>query len=393
MILTRTSVELGIASVVLAVAGIAAGYPELVLLAAAGLAALAAAVGWVAVARFRLVAARSFVPDQPRAGQTLTIRLHVTNRGSRPNAVLPIVEMVDAVPYPVEIPEIGAAKREVASYRVPGIRRGRLRVERAPVVRRDPLGLARATVLAGGRSEIRVQPDWHPEVGPLPAQGVVSGLAETGLPRGDVVFHSLREYRPGDPARLIHWPATARRGGPPIVRELTDPGEPAQVLLLDTALGAYRPELFEEAVRIVASLVMAACRQGLGLELRTTGDGELLAVGASDQLSGDARSLLDPLCDVTQSASVPDLADAVDELARAAPGRYGSAVLGIVCGPRSVEAPTATAALTRAGRVFEAVHLIRVGTDLDPSRVDGVIHTDVETSQQFAAQGGTRWLP
>jgi uncharacterized protein (DUF58 family) len=392
MMLTRTSVELGVASVVLAVAGIAAGYPELVLLAAAGLAALAAALGWVAVARFRLVAGRSFLPDQPRAGQTLTVRLHVANRGSRPNAVLPVVEMVDAIPYPVEIPAIGAARQAVASYRVPGIRRGRLRVERAPVVRRDPLGLARATVMAGGRSEIRVQPDWHPEVAPLPAPGLASGLAETGLPRGDVVFHSLREYRPGDPARLIHWPATARRGGPPIIRELTDPGEPTQVLLLDTALGAYPPDLFEEAVRITASLVMAAGRQGLGLELRTTGDGELLSVGASDQLSGDARTLLDPLCDVAQSASVADLADAVDELARAAPARYGSAVLGIVCGPRSAEPPTAAPALTRAGRVFEAVHLIRVGTAAAPARVDGVIHTEVGTSGQFAAEGGARWL-
>jgi uncharacterized protein (DUF58 family) len=385
VIITRTSLELGAASAVLAAAGMAAGYPELVLIAGAGLAALAAAVGWVAVTRFRLVAVRSFVPDQPRAGQTLTVRLHVANRGSRPSAVLPVVETVDAIPYLVEIPAIGASKQGVATYRVAEVRRGRLRVERAPVVRLDPLGLARATVMAGGHSEIRVLPDWHPEVGPLPAQGLVSGLAETGLPRGDVVFHSLREYRPGDPVRLIHWQATARRGGAPIVRELTDIGEPAQILLLDTAADAYPPDAFEEAVRIVASLVMAACRQGLGLALRTTGDGELLAVGPSDHLSGDVRTLLDPLCDVRQSASAPGLAQAVDDLARAVPGRYGSAVLGVVGGRRAEQA---AAALARAGRVFEAVHLIRVGAGAARGRADGVIHTDVETSRQFAAAGG-----
>lgn len=388
MILTRTSAELGAASIALAAAGFAAGYPELVLIAAAGAAALAGAVGWAAAGRFRLTAARSVEPDRPAAGQTLSVRLLVANSGSRSSRAVTLTEQVGGMPYGVRLPSLRARSEHLATYQVPAASRGRLRVQREPVVHCDPLGLVRIAVLPGEHAEIRVLPDWHPDVGPLPARGLASGSAQTGLPRGDVVLHSLREYRPGDPPRLIHWPATARRGGPPIVRELTDDGEPAQVLLLDTAAAGYDADGFEEAVRIVASLAVAAWRGGLGLELRTTTDGRLLEVDAADRPSLDPLAVLDPLCDVRQSPARSRLAEAVDELVDTVPTHRAGAVLGVVGGRLD---RACAASLAGATGFFEAVYVIRVGAGLEPIEADGVVHLDVGTSRDFAAVAGTGW--
>jgi uncharacterized protein (DUF58 family) len=140
MMITRTGIELGVASVILACLGIAAGYPELVLLAAAGAAALAVATSWVARLRLRLAVSRSITPEQPRAGQTVSVQLLVTNRAKRPSPVLLAGEKVGDSAFHLEIPPIKPGKECPVTYQVPAVRRGRLWVEPARVGRRDPLG-------------------------------------------------------------------------------------------------------------------------------------------------------------------------------------------------------------------------------------------------------------
>lgn len=385
MTLTRAGAELAIASAVLAGLAVVAGYPELMLIAAAGAAALVTTVGWVAAGRSRLAVTRFLVPDRLLAGQTVTVRLLVTNRGSRKSPSLLATEWAGKSAYQVEVPPIEAGERREATYQIPAVRRGRLRLERTRLRRRDPLGLASHTIETGERTEVRVLPDWYPGIGPLPAEDLDPGLAETGLPGGDVVFHSLRDYRPGDPPRMVHWRATAKRGGWPVVREQTDPEEPVHVLLLDTSADAYGPDVFEEAVRIVASLTMAASLGGLGLELHTTGDGELLVTGPAQRREDDPGAVLDPLCEVRQSRQALGLDDVVDDLTSTVPGRYASAVLGVVTG-RSAE--RAAAALTRAGQAFAAVHLIQVGVKPSPVSADGVVPVIAGSSGLFAFESG-----
>lgn len=70
-------------------------------------------------------------------------------------------------------------------------------------------------------------------------------------------FVALREYRAGDPPRLIHWPTWARTGQP-AVKELEDCFFPRHGLVLDTFPEAGDEDLFEDAVAVAASFVSAA---------------------------------------------------------------------------------------------------------------------------------------
>ena len=65
-------------------------------------------------------------------------------------------------------------------------------------------------------------------------------------------FIGLRDYRPGDPLRLIHWRSWARTGRP-IVRELEDTFFPRHGLVLDTFPPAGHDLGFEEAISVAAS--------------------------------------------------------------------------------------------------------------------------------------------
>ena len=65
-------------------------------------------------------------------------------------------------------------------------------------------------------------------------------------------FTTVREYRPGDPLRHIHWKSWARTGKA-IVKEYEDVFFPRYGLVLDTFAPAAQAELFEEAVSVAAS--------------------------------------------------------------------------------------------------------------------------------------------
>lgn len=78
------------------------------------------------------------------------------------------------------------------------------------------------------------------------AQALASSVADAEE------FQSLRDYRPGDPLRLIHWKSWAR-SGKPVIREYQDEFALRHALVLDT-FGEGLPEpIFEEAVSLAAS--------------------------------------------------------------------------------------------------------------------------------------------
>lgn len=83
-------------------------------------------------------------------------------------------------------------------------------------------------------------------------------------------FVSLRDYRPGDPLRHIHWKSWARTGRP-IVKEFQEEFFMRHALVLDTFTDrAFSPE-FEEAVSVAASFAATVDTQDTLLDLMFVG--------------------------------------------------------------------------------------------------------------------------
>jgi uncharacterized protein (DUF58 family) len=85
-------------------------------------------------------------------------------------------------------------------------------------------------------------------------------------------LHGLREYRPGDPIRFIHWPASSRGFGL-VVREHDQPHpRPRRCLVVFHSASAERtlisPGRFETALRLLAGVLHRLAWQGLATEVR-----------------------------------------------------------------------------------------------------------------------------
>jgi uncharacterized protein (DUF58 family) len=79
-------------------------------------------------------------------------------------------------------------------------------------------------------------------------------------------FVGLREYRPGDPLRQIHWKSWAHTGRP-MVKELEDNFFPRYALVLDTFAGSADESVFEEMVSVAASFIVGLDRSESLLDL------------------------------------------------------------------------------------------------------------------------------
>jgi uncharacterized protein (DUF58 family) len=83
-------------------------------------------------------------------------------------------------------------------------------------------------------------------------------------------FLSLRDYRPGDPLRRIHWKSWAKTGRP-VVKEYQDEFFVRHALILDTFQKVAAGEVLEEAVSVAASLIYTIQTQESLLDLMFVG--------------------------------------------------------------------------------------------------------------------------
>lgn len=137
------------------------------------------------------------------------------------------------------------------------LRRGLLRFEAVSLGRAEPLGLMRALRRVPLRETLLVMPRTYPAATlTLPGTRRLQpgGVAFAGRVGDAEEFMSLRDYRPGDTPRRIHWKAWARSGRL-VVKEYQDEFFVRHALLLDT-FSPPDAAAFEAAVSLAASLVM-----------------------------------------------------------------------------------------------------------------------------------------
>jgi uncharacterized protein (DUF58 family) len=157
----------------------------------------------------------------------------------------------------IALPALAPGTRHEVSIPLTPLRRGTLRFERSRVVRPDPLGLVNAVANYDLPGEVVVLPRRYP-VPELALPGVrrfQHGGVNLSLNVGESQeFVQLRDYRPGDPLRHIHWRSFARLGEP-VVKEFQDEFFTRYALVLDTFGVTVAPESFEAAVSVAASFV------------------------------------------------------------------------------------------------------------------------------------------
>ena len=139
-------------------------------------------------------------------------------------------------------------------------RRGVVRLHDLRVLLPDPFGLfQKCAKVAAPADTLLVLPRRFP-LPPIELEGAaafkITGDANTNAIGESGEFVGLRDYRPGDPLRRIHWKSWARAGRP-IVKELEDTHYRRFGLVLDTLSHEQDDAVFEEAVSVAASFACA----------------------------------------------------------------------------------------------------------------------------------------
>ncbi|WP_018680143.1 DUF58 domain-containing protein [Actinokineospora enzanensis] len=368
--MTRTGAGTLSAALVLGLLGAVLGYPLLIVLAVGAAVALLCAVVAVAL-RPDIELTREVGPDRVRVGEAAIGRVEVRNRSRWPSPGFTAVDRVDGEPVPVRFAPMAAGGRKVAHYPVPTPRRGVLSLGPLTVERQDPLGLLRRAQRRTGDEVLWVHPRVH-LMRPLPVGRVLDyeGRVMENSRAGTVTFSTLREYRPGDDPRQIHWRSTARMGTL-VVREHIDTTEPRTSVLLDTRLSIVDGDGFEQAVEVAASVLDAvqAIRRPVVLHILGEDEAEVAARGA--------RTMPDRLA----AAEQVDLGDtALMEAAdRISPG--GNLVVVTGAGD-----PLAVTRLADQRRRFGVVVVVALGQIASgPWRRSGSVVITARSAQEAAA--------
>lgn len=174
---------------------------------------------------------------------------------------------------PVELGDLHVQEKNEIKLVLFPHRRGYIRFDRSRISRPDPLGLIRAFKSSKNEDRLLVLPRTY-SIPPVQLKGKrkyqQGGMTLASTVGDSQEFMSLRDYKPGDPLRAIHWRSYAKTGHP-VVKEFQDEFFVRQGLLLDTFIEDKTAEVFEEAVSLSASFIVTQRQQDSLLDLMFVG--------------------------------------------------------------------------------------------------------------------------
>ncbi len=175
---------------------------------------------------------------------------------------------------PVAVASIAAADYTELNVEIYPSRRGYIHFPGARISRPDPFGLVRAMKKYLHQSKLLILPKTY-RAPKIELQGLRKyqrgGMNQASAVGDSQEFMSLRDYRPGDPLRAIHWRSYAKTGSP-VVKEFHDEFFVRQGLILDTFQENKSSQVFEEAVSLAASFCLSLPGQDSLLDLMFVGD-------------------------------------------------------------------------------------------------------------------------
>lgn len=185
------------------------------------------------------------------------------------------------------------------------LRRGYLRLTGLRVIRCDPFNLCKAFCDFPCEDRVLILPKRYalpPFALPGARKFKRGGVALASSVGESEEFVALRDYRPGDPLRHIHWKSWAKVGKP-IVKEYQDEYFVRHALVLDTFQQAAYTDVFEEAVSLAASFACVVRTQDSLLDLMFVGP-EAYCFTAGRSLS-HTEQMLEILASVTVCSDKP----------------------------------------------------------------------------------------
>ena len=279
--------------------------------------------GWIAFSMLKNTRARRFIPRRAMAGELVSIEVEVENRKWLLSSWLLVAR--DQVTHPRErfqaatlFVRIPAKQKRLGHYSVRFCQRGVYSFGPIELTTHFPLGLVERGLLCDEFSQLIV----HPRLGRLTSRWRhdlwnATELTERRTTRAglfDDEFHRIREFRPGDNPRAIHWRTTAR-SGELMVREYHQSRDQELVLLVElwqpphpTSSDVDRVEL---AISFAATVAYDQLRQSRNARLKVVVCGA--HVFQFDQSSG-CEILLDHLASASAAAAA-DIRPLIEEAA------------------------------------------------------------------------------
>jgi len=230
----------------------------------------------------RIMIARE-APAYAGEDDLVEVKLDVYNPAGRINH-LTIVDnfAAESAPYrelKIAVGSLAAGEKITLRYTAVCYRRGVFDIGPLEVRREFPLGLFKNRRIIDERCFIKIYPHLYPNRGfHLIAGGTrervgLNTIDKSGLSND---FFGVREYRPGDSRRLIHWKSTARQQKL-MVKELEMPADLDLTAVVDLDGAAWSGDdkynTFEYAVKIVGAVSEEVLAKGYDLRIVALGDG------------------------------------------------------------------------------------------------------------------------
>ena len=318
---------------------------------------------------------RSVDPQRVEVGGVATSVLTVRNTGTRATAPRTIEDRIGTKIKMMDVPGLAPQAQSEAIMTLPTDQRGVIDVGPAVVTKGDPLGLMRRDLGRSSREQLLVHPRFVP-LAPVRSGFVkdLEGPTYDNSPAGDIAFHAVREYSPGDDVRHIHWMSTARTGSL-MVRQYVDNRRPYIGVLVDADSPSLTPDQFEVALQIVASQAVSADLDGRPVAAWV---GSQVILSSDDQAGRNGA--LDRLCVSVQDNQGQSLGDLHDRM-RLVDREISTLVLVTGAAP-----PDELLPLVSTARRKGSVLVFRIVDDCEPPvGVPGARVFDVADLEGFAS--------
>lgn len=220
------------------------------------------------------------LPDTLFVNQPATATLWIANRKTHiPSVSLRLLDVVADRDQDcgIHLTHLAPGASTLRSYPLLIRRRGRYQLEGIRVITPFPFGLFRKKAFYPQEASIIVCPELIP-LSPMLVQDMNAIGHEHALARrgpGNSLYN-LREFRPGDDSRAIHWMTTARTAKL-MLKETEAEDQRMITLAVLTVAPDEDAETFERTLSIAASLVDQFLHNGIRLRLLLGDHPELLA--------------------------------------------------------------------------------------------------------------------